>query len=101
LTPLIIPYFFPQYADSVIAIQILSLSVLPATLGYLYISKFLANEKSKFVLIGRIISLSTLVIGMLILPGYFGIIGAAVAFVISTLCQTCFFIVSKIKYLDN
>lgn len=101
LTPIIIPQFFPQYADSVIAIQILSLSVLPATMGYLYISKFLGSEKGKFVLIGRIISLSSLVLGMLILPGYFGIIGAAAAFVISTVCQTTFLAISKIKYLDK
>ena len=100
-SPIIISQFFPEYTDAIIAIQILSLSVLPATMGYLYISKFLANEKGKFVLIGRIISLSTLIIGMLILPGYFGIIGAAIAFVISTLCQTGFFIISKIKYLNN
>jgi hypothetical protein len=38
---------------------------------------------------------------MLVLPGYFGIIGAAASFVISTYCQTGFLIISKIKYLDN
>ena len=101
LTPVIISQIFPQYVDSIIAIQILSISIPGATIGYLYISKFLGEEKSKFVLIGRIIALSSLVLGMLVLPGYFGIIGAAAAFVIATYCQTVFFIISKIKYLDN
>jgi O-antigen/teichoic acid export membrane protein len=101
LTPSIIPQIFPQYVDSIIAIQILSVSVPGATIGFLYVSKFLGIEKGKFVLIGRIIALSSLVLGMLVLPGYFGIIGAAASFVISTYCQTGFLIISKIKYLDN
>ena len=98
---IIIPYLFPDYPDTVIAVQILSLSVVPATIGYLYISKFLGAEKSRFVLIGRIIALSSLVIGMLILPEYFGIVGAASAFVISSICQTGFFIISKNRYMNN
>jgi len=101
LTPVIIPQIFPQYVDSIIAIQILSVSVPGATIGYIYVSKFLGSEKGKFVLIGRIIAISSLVLGMLILPGYFGISGAAAAFVISTYCQTVFFIISKIKYVNN
>ena len=101
LTPIIIPQIFPQYVDSIIAIQILSVSVPGATIGYIYVSKFLGSEKCKFVLVGRIIAISSLVLGMLILPGYFGISGAAAAFVISTYCQTGFFIISKIKYVNN
>ena len=101
LTPVIIPQIFPQYVDSIIAIQILSVSVPGATIGYIYVSKFLGSEKGKFVLVGRIIAISSLVLGMLILPGYFGISGAAAAFVISTYCQTVFFIISKIKYVNN
>jgi len=101
LSPIIIPQVFPQYTDSIIAIQILSVSVPGATIGYLYISKFLGFEKGKFVLFGRIIALSSLVLGMLILPGYFGIIGAAVSVVIATYCQTGFLIILKIKYLNN
>ena len=101
ISPIIISQFFPQYVDSIILIQILSLSVIPATIGYLLISKFLSYEKSKFVLIGRIISLSSLVLCTLILQGYFGILGVASAFVISSLCQTTFFIIIRIKYLNN
>jgi O-antigen/teichoic acid export membrane protein len=99
LAPIIIPQLFPEYVDAIIGVQILSLAVVPATIGYLYISKFLGLEKSKFVLIGRIIALSSLIVGMLILPGYYGVTGAAVAFVISSLCQTGFFIISKAIYV--
>ena len=97
LSPLIIPQFFPQYEDAVIAVQILSISVVPATIGYIYVSRFLGLEKSRFVLIGRIIALSTLVLGMAVLPIYFGIVGAASAFVLSSCTQTIFFILAKKK----
>jgi len=97
LTPLIISQLFPQYEDAIIAVQILSISVVPATIGYICVSEFLGLEKSRFVLIGRIIALSTLVLGMVILPTYFGIVGAASAFVLSSCTQTTFFILAKKK----
>ena len=99
LSPIVLPYLFPKFEDAVIAIQILSISVVPATIGYIYISRFLGLEKSRFVLIGRIISLSTLILGMITLPTYFGIIGAALAVVLSSCAQTIFFILAK-KKLD-
>lgn len=99
ILPLLVPYFFPKYMDSIGAIQITSIVVLPATISYFYISKFLSLEKSKLVLIGRIISLSTIVFGMIILSKIFGLYGAAIAFVLSSVTQTIFFIFAykKIK----
>ena len=97
LAPLIISQLFPQYEDAIIAVQILSISVVPATIGYIYVSEFLGLEKSRSVLIGRIIALSTLVLGMIILPTYFGIVGAASAFVLSSCAQTSFLILAKKK----
>jgi len=97
LAPLIISQLFPQYEDAIIAVQILSISVVPATIGYIYVSEFLGLEKSRYVLIGRITALSTLVLGMIILPTYFGIVGAASAFVLSSCAQTSFLILAKKK----
>ena len=98
LAPLIISQLFPQYEDAIIAVQILSISVVPATIGYISISEFLGLEKSRFVLIGRIIALSTLVLGMITLPIYYGIVGAASAFVLSSCAQTIFLILAKKKF---
>jgi len=98
LSPIVIPQFFPKFEDTIIAIQILSISVVPATIGYICISEFLGLEKSRFVLIGRIIALSTLVLGMITLPIYYGIVGAASAFVLSSCTQTIFLILAKKKF---
>ena len=45
----IIPIVFPEFISSIIAIQIVSLTVIPGTITLLYESKFLALEKSKFI----------------------------------------------------
>ena len=97
LSPIIIETFFPEYSEAGITVQILCLSVTPATLGYILISEFLGLEKGRYVLIGGIIAVLTLITGMVILPNYFGIIGAASAFVISSCAQTTFFIIAKIS----
>ena len=49
ILPEIIPIVFPEFISSIIAIQIVSLTVIPGTITLLYESKFLALEKSKFI----------------------------------------------------
>lgn len=90
--PLLIPYFFPKYTDATIAIQILSINAVTSMIGFFYISKILSLEKSKFILIGRLISFATIIVGMIVLSRLFGITGAATAFVLSSAAQTIFFI---------
>lgn len=96
---MLIPYVFPKYTDAAGVIQITSIAVIPSTIGMFYMSKFLSLEKSKFVLIEVLISLSVIVVGMIILSKIFGIYGAAMAFVLSSVSQSIFFIFAykKIK----
>jgi len=82
-SPIIIQELFPKYNEAIDAIQIMSLSVIPATVSMIYTSKFLGLEKSKFVLISKIISLITIISGTVILGSIFGMIGLAIAFVLS------------------
>ena len=53
LLPLAITSIFPKYIDSIDAIRIMSLAVLPSTITILYTSKLLSLEKSKGVLIEK------------------------------------------------
>ncbi len=93
--PLLIPQIFPKYSESVEAIQIMSLSVITSAVGMLYTSKFLAMEKSRFVLFSTLISLVTLVSGTIVLGGMFGIIGIATAHVLSSIFGVIFLIISN------
>ena len=100
LFPHVIPNFFPKFIEAIEAIQIMSIAIIPAMFSLLYTSKLLGLEKSKFVLISKIISTSSLIIGFIILGPIFGIIGLASVFVLTTVFEACFlFSISRIKKL--
>ena len=81
--PHIIPILFPKYIDVIDAIRIMSLAVIPYTLTLLFSSKLLGLEKSKSVLIEKIITLCIMIAGIVILGPLYGIIGISVAFVLA------------------
>ena len=75
--PNVIDWLFPKYVDAVPAIQIMSLGVVPGTIAILYSSKFLGMEKSKFVMITKLVSLGVLIGGFLYFGPIYGVIGLA------------------------
>jgi len=100
LFPHIIPNFFPKFIEATEAIQIMSIAIIPAMLTMLYTSKLLGLEKSRFVLISKIIATSSLIIGFIILGPIFGIIGLASVFVLTSVFEASFlYSISKIKKL--
>ena len=100
LFPHIIPNFFPKFIESVDAIQIMSIAIIPAMISLLYTSKFLGLEKSKFILISKIITTSSLIIGFIILGPIFGIIGLASVFLSVSVFEASFlFSINQIKKL--
>lgn len=103
ILPMIIPVLFPKFIDTTIAIQILSLAIIPATIGIFYEAKLLALEKGKFPIISKSIGIITIVFGFLTLGPIYGIIGLAVTFVIAAFLETIFIIIASktIKYEGN
>ena len=97
VSPIIMPIVFPKYTESTEIIQIMALSVIPSTIGAMYTSKLLGNEKSLTVLIGSLIYLISSTIGILVLGNMWSINGVAVTLVISaTVRMTFLIIMSKI-----
>ena len=74
----------------------MSICVIPATVGQIYYSKLLGSEKSRTILIGRIISISSFLTGILLLGLTYGIIGVAIAFVLSSTLQASFFVIGDL-----
>jgi len=87
ITPLILPIVFPEYIEAVIAIQIISLAVIPSTITLILTSKLLGAENSKILLTTRIIFAVTITALIIILTPTFGIIGTTSAFVIAAVLQ--------------
>ena len=90
LSPLVIPNFFPKYVDAGVAIQIMSLSIIPVTITTICTSRLLSEEKSKSVLIGGLLGLSVLVSGILILGSMYGTMGIAISFVLTAISKATY-----------
>ena len=90
LSPLVIPNFFPKYVDAGVAIQIMSLSIIPITITTICTSRLLSKEKSKLVLIGNMIGLIIIILGILTLGSMYGTIGIAMSFVLSTISKATY-----------
>ena len=97
ITPFIMPIIFPEYNEAIIAIQIISLAVIPSTVGLILTSKFLGNENSKIVLSGRIMFVITIITLIVILTPIYGIVGIASSFVIASIIQSVLFVCYKLK----
>ena len=83
IVPQIIPILFPEYSESLELIPLISLSIIPATISTLYVSQFLAHEKSWHIFITNIISILVLVIGIFSLGELLGIVGLAYSLLLS------------------
>ena len=96
-SPIIIPIMFPEYEEAVVIIQIMSISVIPSTINLMFISKFLAAEKNRIVLISSGIHVSVLIVFILILGEMYGINGITFALVLSISVESIYYyIVNRI-----
>ena len=87
IIPGIISSVFPDYTDAGIAIQIISLAVVPSTITLMLSSNILGNENSKIILISRILFASTIIILIIILTPIYGIAGTTSSFVVASTIQ--------------
>jgi O-antigen/teichoic acid export membrane protein len=82
-SPFLIENFFSQYSESIIPIQIISFAVIPTTISMILSAKILSLEKSRYLIIGTVAQLITIVLGVITLGTLFGIIGIAFSFLLS------------------
>lgn len=92
LAPIFLPLLFPKFTEATQVIQILSISIIAATINLTYISKFLGSEKSRIVLIGSAIYLVIQIPLIIVLGKTMGVNGAAIAVVIATFSETAYLV---------
>ena len=100
-SPIIIPEVFPKYSDAIEAIQIMGFSIIPITISTIYTSKFLGLEKSRYILVSKLISLITIVVGTIILGSNYGITGLSFAFILSASIEAIIFLLINIKVKEK
>ena len=89
VSPLIIETLFPKYLEGIIGIQILSLSLIPTTISLIISAKMQAQESTK-VGYSALVRISSLLFMIVVLGSLYGLIGASVAVVVSTILNTLF-----------
>ncbi len=95
LSPIVLPVLFPKFIDAIEIVQIVSLSIIPATINLIYISKFLSKGLSKIVLVGSGVFLSIQITAIFILGQIYGVNGIAVALLIATFAEVIFLVISN------
>jgi len=81
--PFVITSFLPKYEESIVPAQILSLAIIPITINSIYTSRFFGKELPKLVLISTGLQSVLYMILIVLFGTEFGIVGIAVALVIS------------------
>ncbi len=99
LAPTIIPVFFPNFIQVIEAIQIISFIVIPRTISLLYESRFLAMEKSRYIVIAKISSLCIIIVGFITLGPIYGIIGLSICVVFASCFSASYLFIAGKKIL--
>jgi O-antigen/teichoic acid export membrane protein len=84
IAPIIAPIIFPQFTNVIEIIPIMSLAVIPNTIMLIMSSKFIGNEKSKFILIGTMMYAISYLLLIIFLGSTYGIQGLAFTFLITS-----------------
>jgi len=100
LAPSVLPILMPKYVPAIDLIQIMSIAAVSMTITLRYTSKFLGNEKSKIVIIGKAIYLASHIVGIFSIGTELGIQGVAISFVIASSIEAFYFVTIN-RILNN
>jgi O-antigen/teichoic acid export membrane protein len=96
---LVIPYgvnsFIPKYVESILPMQILSISIIPLAILEIQNAEFIGKEKTKIVLVGSIIQSVIYLVLIMLLGSEFGLIGFATGYLIAVMARLAVNIFAK------
>ena len=101
ILPMIVPQIFEKFSEIGPAIQIISLAIIPTTIGLFYTSQILGREKSSVILASRILGSVSIIAMLIVLAPLYGMVGAASAFVLSALVGCVFLVCAEYYRTHN
>ncbi|MBS7287762.1 MAG: oligosaccharide flippase family protein [Candidatus Freyarchaeota archaeon] len=87
LVPYVIKIFFPDFGGSVGVIQMLSLSVIPASVAYIKVSELYSKEKANTAMLSYAAMFVVYIAGIALLGGWLQAMGFAASYVIGQTVQ--------------
>ena len=101
LIPVIIPILNSSYNESILPIQIIVLSSIPAVVALMYWSRFIGTEKNKVLLAGSVIYATSLISLIIILGQNFHSLGLSIGFFIAQCISMAYFICANHFLSEN
>jgi O-antigen/teichoic acid export membrane protein len=95
LSPTLINIFFPHYQNSLDAIRVISIGIIPMMIAYIINSKFLSEGNTRGVVIGAIIYQILQITLMILLGRLIEVTGIALSVVIALTGQALFLLLYK------
>lgn len=98
--PYIVDVFFKSYSDSILAIQIMIIGIIPITISTIFESTFLGQEKSRYVLYGGALHTASFFVLLVYLGNDVGLTGIALSFLLSSLIKSVYdsLIMTRLKF---
>jgi len=89
LAPVLIPIFYPLYAEGIESLQIMAITIIPLSIGVIFSSRLLAQTSTR-IGFTSIIHIASMLILLIVLGEFYGLIGLAMAVLISQCVHTLF-----------
>ena len=99
LIPIGVNSLLPQYEESIIPMQILSIALVPITISMIQQSEFLGREHSRIVLLGAVFESVIYLVLIFTLGPIYELFGIALGFLIASIFRNIFNFINKIKNL--
>ncbi len=89
LAPVLVPIFYPLYAEGIESLQIMAITIIPLSIEVIFRSRLLAQTSTRigFTLFVRI---GSLLILFAVLGEFYGLVGLAIAILVSQCANTLF-----------
>jgi len=89
LAPYVINEFFPKYIEGILGLQIILITIIPQSIGSIFIAKLLSKESTKIGYFA-IIKIMSLIILFVVLGEYYEFVGLSIAVLLSSIFGTIF-----------
>ena len=100
-----IPYginiLLPEYYDSILPAQIMSIAIIPLSISMIQQSEFLGKEKSSIVLMGSVLQTGVYFLLITWLGQSFGLMGIAIGFLTAAILRTVFNLFTGLHMLQQ
>jgi len=90
LIPEVMNQFMPEYSDSIIPMQILSLAVIPLVIIGIKESEFMGKENNKMILYGNVLQSGAYLTFIITLGPIFGLFGVSLGLLVATILRVIF-----------